>query len=187
MVQVSTDAATGVGTIHASLNGTLDDLEGAASAEVYFEWGASGGSLPNTTEKQTLSSAIAFDVDVDSLSQSSSYDFRAVADASDGTSDTGSTLTFSTGSLQETTPLLPGEIVKSGSVTLSSGSASIDTGVASSTTATFFVAIGPTTADAEVAADIRDDSGTSTYQVDIQETDTSVGNPTVEYDVIRVR
>lgn len=78
-------------------------------------------------------------------------------------------------------------IVASGAVALSSGVVSIDTGVASSETATFYVALGPDTQDAEVAADIRDDSGSSTYQVDIQETDTSVGNPTVNYDVERVR
>jgi len=78
-------------------------------------------------------------------------------------------------------------VVASGSVTLSSGAATIDTGVATSTTATFQVALGPATDDADVAADIRADSGSGTYAVDIEETDTAVGNPSVEYDIIRVR
>jgi X-X-X-Leu-X-X-Gly heptad repeat protein len=77
-------------------------------------------------------------------------------------------------------------VVASGSVTLSSGSATIDTGVSESTTATFMVALGPDTDDADVATDIRAASG-GNYEVDIQETDTSVGNPTIRYDIIRVR
>ena len=42
---VSTDGASGVGTDTATLNGTLDDLGGASSADVYFEWRESGGPL----------------------------------------------------------------------------------------------------------------------------------------------
>jgi hypothetical protein len=77
--------------------------------------------------------------------------------------------------------------VASGSVTLSSGSATVDTGVGSGTTATFYVALGPDTDDAEVAAAIRAASG-GNYKVYIEETgDTSVGNPTVRYDIVRVR
>jgi len=79
------------------------------------------------------------------------------------------------------------DVVTTGSVTLSSGKATIDTGVAKSNTATFMVAFGPGTDDADVAADIRADSSSGNYEVDIQETDTSVGNPTVEYDIVRVR
>lgn len=78
-------------------------------------------------------------------------------------------------------------VVASGSVQLSSGSATIDTGVATTNTATFTVALGPATDDADVGADVRSDSGSGNYEVDIQETDTSVGNPTVEYDIVRVR
>lgn len=79
-------------------------------------------------------------------------------------------------------------VVATGSVTLSSGSATVDTGVATSETATFQVALGPATDDADVAAEVRSDSGSANYEVDIVETqDTFVGNPTVEYDVIRVR
>lgn len=79
------------------------------------------------------------------------------------------------------------DVVATGSVTLSSGSASVDTGVSSATTATFSVYLGPTTDDAEVVAAITAASG-GNYTVDIEETaDTSVGNPTVEYDVVRLR
>lgn len=79
-------------------------------------------------------------------------------------------------------------VIKSGSVTLSSGVATVDTAVSTSNTATFQVALAPDTDDADVAAEVRSDSGTGSYVVDIEETvDTSVGNPTVNYDIIRVR
>lgn len=78
------------------------------------------------------------------------------------------------------------DTIESGSVTLSSGSATVDTGISASTTATFMVAIGPDTDDSQVAADIQAASG-GNYEVQIEETDTSVGNPTVRYDIIRVR
>ena len=77
-------------------------------------------------------------------------------------------------------------VVATGSVTLSSGSATIDTGVSEATTATFQVAIGPTTDDSEITASIQANSG-GNYTVHFDEINTSVGNPTVEYDVIRVR
>lgn len=87
-----------------------------------------------------------------------------------------------------TTDVLGLEIVASGDVQLSSGSATVDTGVSESETATFHPALGPETNDADVAAEVRSDSGTGTYVVDIVETqDSSVGNPTVAYDIIRVR
>lgn len=81
------------------------------------------------------------------------------------------------------------DVVASGSVSLSAGgSATVDTGVSASTTATFSIYLGPTNAsqDADVAAEIRNDSGAGTYVIEIEETDTSVG-PSVEYDVVRAR
>ena len=77
-------------------------------------------------------------------------------------------------------------VVATGNVSLSSGAATVDTGISESTTATFQVAIGPTTDDAEITASIQANSG-GNYTVHFDEINTSVGNPTVEYDVIRVR
>jgi subtilisin family serine protease len=92
---VSTGDATSVGTDAATLNGSLDDLGGADSADVYFEWGPSG-DLSNTTSTQTLSSTGSFSADISGLSSDTTYDFRAVASASDGDGDTGSTNSFTT-------------------------------------------------------------------------------------------
>jgi uncharacterized protein YaiE (UPF0345 family) len=84
-------------------------------------------------------------------------------------------------------PTIAVDVVASGTVTLSSGQATIDTGIATTTTATFMPAAAPATNDADVAADVRADSGSGNYEIDIQETDTDVGNPDVYYDIIRVR
>lgn len=79
------------------------------------------------------------------------------------------------------------DIIASGQDTLSSGSLTIDTGVDKDATATFGAFIGGATDDAEVAADTHPDTGTGTHVVEIQETDTNIGNPTVNYDIVRVR
>jgi hypothetical protein len=78
-------------------------------------------------------------------------------------------------------------VIASGSATLSSGEATIDTGVATSNTATFTVYLAPDTDDADVAAEVRSDSGSGNYEVDLVETETSVGNPSVFYDIVRLR
>ncbi|PSQ17817.1 serine protease [Halobacteriales archaeon QS_8_69_26] len=98
ILSVSTDSASSVGTSSATLNGTLNDLGGASSADCYFEWRQSGASSWNVTSGQTLSSTGSFSEDISGLSESTDYEYRAVADASDGDSDTGSTSTFTTDS-----------------------------------------------------------------------------------------
>ena len=73
------------------------------------------------------------------------------------------------------------ENVASGSVTLSSGSATVT--VESATGTTYYLALG-TDQNAKVSGRVFDDG---TVTVEIVETGTSVGNPTVYYDVIQVR
>ncbi|MFC4542841.1 S8 family peptidase [Halosolutus amylolyticus] len=98
VLTVYTDSATGVGETAATLNGTLNDLGGASSADVYFEWGEAGSGLPNTTSTQTLTSTGSFSDDISGLSSGTEYEFRAVASGSDGSSDTGATQSFTTDS-----------------------------------------------------------------------------------------
>lgn len=95
-VAVSTGDATNVGEKGATLNGSLTDLGGASSADVSFEYRESGASSWTTTTTQTLSSTGTFSQDVSALSSGTEYEFRAVGDASDGDTDTGSTITFTT-------------------------------------------------------------------------------------------
>ena len=95
---VDTNSASTVGETTATLNGSLDNLGGADSAQCYFEWGERGGSLSNTTSAQTLTATGAFDASLSGLSSGTDYEFCAVANASDGDSETGSTSTFTTDS-----------------------------------------------------------------------------------------
>ncbi|WP_290809944.1 S8 family peptidase [Halovivax sp.] len=94
-LSVSTNSATGIGTSSATLNGSLDDLGDASSADVYFEWGEAGGSLPNATSAQTLSSTGSFDDEIDGLTEGTDYEFRAVAESAED-DDAGSTQSFTT-------------------------------------------------------------------------------------------
>jgi len=78
------------------------------------------------------------------------------------------------------------DVVASGSVSLSSGVATVDTGVGTgSGNATFFAALGGDSAGQHVAAEVYPDSGTGTYLVDIVHTNGS-GSFSVDYDVVRV-
>ncbi|MFB6309788.1 MAG: S8 family serine peptidase [Salinirussus sp.] len=95
---VSTTGSSGVGQTSATLDGSLDDLGGASSVDVYFDYRVSGTSTWTGTTTTTLSSTGAFSHTVDGLSSGTEYEFRAGADASDGDSDTGSTKTFTTNS-----------------------------------------------------------------------------------------
>lgn len=117
-------------------------------------------------------------------------DFTTQTDLNNHTADADahhSEPSAGSGIVDEATNQFGLDVVQSGSVTLSSGVATIDTGIATSTTATFNVYLGPATDDAELAADIVASSSSGNYEVQIQETDTSVGNPSCEYDITRLR
>jgi hypothetical protein len=73
------------------------------------------------------------------------------------------------------------EVIASGSVQLSSGSATVTVESASDTT--YYLALG-TDENAKISGRVFDDGD---VKVELVETDTSVGNPTVNYDVIKVR
>lgn len=76
----------------------------------------------------------------------------------------------------------------SGQVTLSSGKAVVNTGI-SATDATFMLALGinDPAADCKVTGRFFWDDSAGTYKIEIIEDGTSVGNPTVNYDIVRVR
>ncbi|WP_123621868.1 hypothetical protein [Halorubrum sp. CSM-61] len=94
-LSVTTDGATDVAETSATLNGSLTDLGGADSADVSFEWGPSGG-LSNATTPQALSATGRFSEELTGLDSGADYEFRAIAEASDGGTDTGDILTFAT-------------------------------------------------------------------------------------------
>jgi len=79
-------------------------------------------------------------------------------------------------------------VATTGQTTLSAGAAVVDTGI-SATDATFTLALGidDPDADAKVTGRLFWDDSAGTYKIELLEDGTSVGNPTVNYDVVRVR
>lgn len=93
---VDTDGSSNIGDNSATLEGTLVELDDAASADVNFEYRETGASSFQATTLQTLSSEQAYTEDVTGLSAGTDYEFRANGEASDGDTDTGVLLTFTT-------------------------------------------------------------------------------------------
>lgn len=161
------EAVSAVESADLTLQQDLTINEAADSSLAFHETG---------TEKANLywnESTSEFVLDVDSGTDVLHADTQANVDIVNGSLEVGGNTAIS-------------GVVASGSTTLSSGSATVDTGVSSGTTATFQVALGPATDDSEVSASIQAVSG-GNYEVHLDEINTSVGNPTVNYDVLRVR
>lgn len=157
-------------------------------------WSADTSKNPDPIQNTDATSARSrgdFDVGGQLSEQGSRAATRTYADSAytdENARDAAGAMATNGLSYDDANDTLGQNVVASGQVTLSSGAATIDTGVATTTTATFQVALGPATADADVGAEIRADSTSGTYQVDIVESpDTAVGNPSVEYDIIRIR
>ncbi|SER57413.1 hypothetical protein [Natrinema salaciae] len=93
---VSTGSASNVTASSASLGGAVDELGGADSAVVSFEYRPSGARSWTTTASQTLSSSGTFSYQVGDLSSDTTYEFRAVLETSDGDGDRGSINTVET-------------------------------------------------------------------------------------------
>ena len=91
--QVTTNAASGITTTSATLNGSLDST-GGLDCQVWFEYGTST-SYGYSTTKVSKSSTGPFSSTVSGLSPGITYHFRACASNSQGTSY-GSDVTFTT-------------------------------------------------------------------------------------------
>jgi len=85
-----------VGSTSATLNGLLDDLGGADSADCYFEWRQVGTDSWNATTKQTLTATGSFSDDLSGLEDGIEYEYRAITEASDGDVCEGSSITLTT-------------------------------------------------------------------------------------------
>ncbi len=91
---VLTDFAS-VDSFVATMHGELRLAGFASSVDVYFEWGVSGEGFPKSTDPQTLSTPGSFSETVSGLTCSTTYEYRAVAEASDGDTATGTVRFFS--------------------------------------------------------------------------------------------
>ncbi len=101
---VTTSAATGVGTVSATLNGNLSSLGTALSVQVSFEWGPTIG-YGTTTTSQTYIGTGDFSAGISGLTPGTAYHFRAKA-AGDGTAY-GGDMTFTTDVLPNQGPSQP--------------------------------------------------------------------------------
>jgi len=91
--EVTTEAASSIGTTTAKLNGYLDSLGSCDSPDVYFQWGPTT-YYGNTTAVQSKSATGSFSATLNGLSSDTLYYFQAVAEG-DGTVY-GDRLTFTT-------------------------------------------------------------------------------------------
>jgi hypothetical protein len=77
-VIVSTDPADDLTAYAAILNGSLTDMDGNTSLDVYFEWGPTD-EYGETTTPETLAETGVFDAGITGLESHTTYHFRAVA------------------------------------------------------------------------------------------------------------
>lgn len=98
-LSVETIESANVTTDSADLTGELVDLGGATSADVNFEYRPVGGSFTETAV-DTLSSPQQFTDSISNLNSNSDYEFRALATDSNGGTDEGALLTFTTSQTQ---------------------------------------------------------------------------------------
>lgn len=80
---VTTEAASGLGTTTATLNGSLVSAGTAASVTVYFEWGLTTG-YGDTTMKESGIAGGGFSAELSGLAAGTTYHFQAIA-VGDGT------------------------------------------------------------------------------------------------------
>lgn len=99
---VSTGTATNIQVDQADVDGTLDDMDGNSSIDVYFQYREEGALTWSSTTAQTLSSTGSFSDTITGLSHDTTYEFRAVADDGSGTLSTASIKTFTTVTAVET-------------------------------------------------------------------------------------
>jgi subtilisin len=94
-IEVSTGAASGVGENSATLNGSIANLDGASSADVFFEYGVAGSGLSETVDAGTAGEGDSFSADISGLDSGTAYEFVAVASTGGDTGD-GSVASFET-------------------------------------------------------------------------------------------
>lgn len=95
-LRVATNSPTSVGETTVTARGELTRLSGYDSADVSFEYRQSGAQSWTETPRQTLTSAGVFSADISGLSSNTDYEYRARAEAPDGTVDVGGVLSFTT-------------------------------------------------------------------------------------------
>ncbi|AHG01635.1 hypothetical protein HALLA_04340 (plasmid) [Halostagnicola larsenii XH-48] len=141
---IITGSATDITSSSATLSSSLPSLGGAASADIGIEYRESGGSWTMSTT-ETVTEPGAVDVDLTGLSPETDYEYRAVAEASDGESDDGTIVSFTT--LEEDTD-----------PSVTTGTA-VDTASSSATLSGTLEAIGGQADEALISFEYRETGG----------------------------
>ncbi|WP_083870311.1 DUF1349 domain-containing protein [Haloterrigena salina] len=117
---IVTGSATDVTSSSATVSSTVSSLGGASSVTVAVEYRESGGSW-TTSAPDTVTEPGAVDVALTGLSPETDYEYRAVAEASDGGSDSGAIASFTTPEVDTNPSVTTGAVVDtaSSSATLS--------------------------------------------------------------------
>lgn len=115
---VAAQAATDQTATSVTLSGELTNLDSFTSATCYFQWRQSGATDWNTTMGQTLSATGRFDANVTGLSAGTTYEYRAVSDAADGQTATGTAMTVTTREARPTVTTAQPSGVTTSTVTL---------------------------------------------------------------------
>lgn len=96
-VAVATDAATDMTDTSATLTGSLTDLDGASTVEVYFEYRPVGADTWTATASQTLSSTESFSASISGLTEGTEYAYRPVVSGDDDEAGIGTAAEFVAG------------------------------------------------------------------------------------------
>jgi subtilisin len=94
-IEVSTGSASGIGENSATLSGSIANLDGASSADVFFEYGVAGSGLSETVDAGTAGEGDSFSADLSGLESNTSYEFVAVASTGGNTGE-GNVASFET-------------------------------------------------------------------------------------------
>lgn len=95
-LSVTTDWADRLGDTEMILGGTLTDLGGADSADVWFQYRQAGTDSWTASGSQTLTTTGEFTETISNLETNTKYEYRAAAAASSNETATGSIKTFTT-------------------------------------------------------------------------------------------
>ena len=90
---VSTQSATDITDVSATLNGSLDELGCPPDVDVSFEWGTTSGALDRETPAQAMGATGPFNAEINGLTPNTMYFFQAKAD---GGTVYGDELSFTT-------------------------------------------------------------------------------------------
>ena len=171
---VQTDGANSIDTTAATLNGTLTDMGDADTVDVYFEYRQPGGTWQRT-KRVARTSTGSFSARVIGLDPGAGYEFLAIAEGDNQTSDWGEYVKFQTDTVlavqtDPATEIDESAVTLNGEVTDLGGADSVDiwfTYFDTATSAAYWTSTETLTAPDTVNARVTDLSPTTEYGFEV--------------------